>query len=223
MSEEKKTVLTGSPDAGVKGLKGLRPRQLEPSSPGIEPIPHYKHPLEPTLSTHVAKRAKLTREQIKEITAEVEEMVAYPGGEKRAIQVVRKKYGISKRQVERLVKAVFDAWHREDERNRKFTKAQAIRRLTKHIQTAATAGKWTVVAMLEERLARIQGTEEAQVIKVDATLGPAIGGVLAGLDVSTLERMAKDYDALLSGKSPSLAPAPAPAHVDIKVIDVDLE
>jgi hypothetical protein len=139
-------------------------------------------------------RTGMTRDQIKEATEIVSDLITYPRGEVLARKEMKLRFGMSHKQTDRLVQAILRSWHRDTAKNAKYTKVQSIRRIEGHLRAAAKKQSWAAVAMFEQQLARIQGTEEPIVHKVDVNLGPVLSALIGGMDIDYMEKLALEYD-----------------------------
>lgn len=71
---------------------------------------------------------------------------------------VDKPFYMSEQQIIDLMRQVRASWLEEDAENADYERSAASRRLKRHVQRAADAGRWAAVAALEKVLADVTGT-----------------------------------------------------------------
>jgi hypothetical protein len=166
-------------------------RVIRTRAPKADEVQHNPGSASPS---PIERRSGMTGEHIKAATEEVADMITYPNGEVKARKAMRTKYGMTNKQTNRLIQAILRTWHRESASAAKYTKVQSIRRIEGHLRAAATKQSWAAVAMFEMQLAKIQGTEEPIVHKVDVNLGPVLSALIGGMDIDYMEKLAMEYD-----------------------------
>jgi hypothetical protein len=112
-------------------------------------------------------RAKYGPKEIREATQEVAELLHWVDGETRARQHLKEKLGLSRRRSQRIIDAIYSRWRAQDASRLTVTKHAAIARISAHITRAAQRGAWSAVAALEAQLAKIEGTNSAEQVKID--------------------------------------------------------
>jgi hypothetical protein len=151
----------------------------------------------PTDVGNVPKRPPMSPADIRAAVDRIGELMLFAGGEVKARREMAKLWGWTSLRTNKVIRTILASWHKDDEKNRKYHKSQAIRRLQSHIDAAKKRGSFAAVMAGEMQLAKIQGTEEPLQVKVDSTLGPAVAGVLAGLDMLMMEALVREHDELV--------------------------
>lgn len=162
------------PTARARFASRAHPDRVAPNLQGPargEPLPTEAVMLERRLFIMRLLEGGATRSQIRQVCtappAPIDPATGRPEIDQRTGRERAGGLGISEAQTDYVVRDLLRARSEDFEGERRYFKSEQATRLRTWISKAASAGKWTAVAQLEEKFAKVVGTYAPVQIKVE--------------------------------------------------------